>query len=204
MNLVIDQGNTKAKAAFFEGETLVAFNETEVLTTSLINEWKTQYDIHHCILSAVKPLPASVLSFLSASFDLFVDLTSHTPLPFRIGYKTPHTLGCDRVAAIAGAFEQTGSQAVIVIDAGTAITYDFMNENGVFEGGNIAPGIHLRLRALHEFTGKLPEVAPCGDLPLVGYSTETAIRSGVVNGICFEIEGFIAKIKATHPSVLVF
>lgn len=204
MNLVIDQGNTKAKIAVFNQEQLIDFSETGLPTEEEIAALKERHHIQQCILSTVKALPESFLLFLARTFDKFVRLDSSTQLPFRVGYKTPHTLGMDRIAAIAGAWVQAEGKPVIVVDAGTAVTYDFMNEDGVYEGGNIAPGIHLRLRALHEFTGKLPLVDPLGDLPFVGYSTETAIRSGVVNGICMEIEGFIAKIKATHPAVLVF
>ncbi|MEG2946363.1 MAG: type III pantothenate kinase, partial [Bacteroidales bacterium] len=200
MNLVIDQGNTKAKVAIFNREQLIMTEEVVELTFSRIDSLKKQYGIHHCILSTVKPLATQLLEYLQHSFGLFLHLNADTLLPVKIGYKTPQTLGADRVAAVVGAAEQIGREAVIVIDAGTAITYDFMDETGVFEGGNIAPGIHLRMRALRDFTGKLPYVNPEGDTPLIGYSTETAIRSGVINGICFEIEGFIAKIKATHPS----
>ena len=205
MNLVIDQGNTKAKIAIFDDRNeLVVFEEVNHLTEEIICSLKERYGIHQCILSTVKALPDSLISFLQQSFHPFVNLLPGVLLPVEIGYKTPQTLGCDRIAAVVGAAEQINNEAVIVVDAGTAITYDFMDEERVFVGGNIAPGIHLRMRALNEFTGKLPYVTPDGELPLLGESTETAIRSGVVNGICFEIEGFIAKIKAEHPSVLVF
>lgn len=204
MNLVIDQGNTKAKVALFDNGELIWEDEVPELTIDYIVLLQKQYAIHHCILSTVKPLSAVLTTYLQGAFSRFIELGADTLLPVEIGYRTPHTLGADRIAAIVGASEQIKNEAVIVVDAGTAITYDFLNSNGVFEGGNIAPGIHLRLRALHEFTGKLPLIDKEGDSPRTGYSTETAIRSGVVNGVCFEIEGFIAKIKATHPSVLVF
>ncbi|MGL4292355.1 MAG: type III pantothenate kinase [Bacteroidales bacterium] len=204
MNLVIDQGNTKVKVAVFDHQQQIIFEETEHFTESEVLVLKQRYGITRCILSTVKVLPERFLLFLDQTFDKFVRLDPQTSLPFQVGYKTPHTLGMDRIAAIAGAWDQANGKPVVVIDAGTAITYDYMNARGIFEGGNIAPGIHLRFRALHEFTGKLPRVNPEGDLPFVGYSTETAIRSGVINGICMEIEGFIAKIKSEEPDVLVF
>lgn len=204
MNLVIDQGNTKAKVAIFDDGELIWEDEVSEMTIDSIVSLRQQYDVDHCILSTVKPLSAALMTYLRSGFDRFIELGSDTLLPIKIGYRTPKTLGADRIAAVVGASVQIQDEAVIVIDAGTAITYDFLNPEGVFEGGNIAPGIQLRLRALHEFTGKLPLIEKEGDLPLAGYSTETAIRSGVVNGICFEIEGFIAKIKTIHPYVLVF
>ncbi|MBR2302142.1 MAG: type III pantothenate kinase, partial [Bacteroidaceae bacterium] len=93
---------------------------------------------------------------------------------------------------------------ILVIDAGSAITIDFIDANGNFRGGNISPGIKMRLKALHRFTNKLPEVEKEGDTPTLGYNTETAIRSGVISGICHEIDGYINQIRQEIPDVLIF
>ncbi len=204
MNLIIDQGNTRAKIAIFKDQELCEMSELDCLDVKSLKEFIGSRVIKNCILSSVKTVGSDLCAYLKTSFFNFVHLNYKTPMPLRLGYATPETLGCDRIAAAAGASDAKAACPVIVIDAGTAITYDFMNAEGVFEGGDIAPGIHLRLKSLNEFTDRLPLIDKTGEVPLVGYNTETAIRSGVINGICYEIEGFIATIKATHPMVLVF
>ena len=93
---------------------------------------------------------------------------------------------------------------MLVIDAGTAITYDLVTADGCFVGGNIAPGMGLRFKALHEHTGQLPLVAAEGDTPVVGYDTETAIRSGVIHGLLGEIKSYITDLKLSHTNLMVF
>ena len=143
-----------------------------------------------------------------------------TPLPLEVNYRTPGTLGSDRIAAAVGAWgeapgrnrlaaavgaaSEAPGQNLLVIDAGSAITIDFVGKDGKYNGGNIAPGIKMRLRALHEYTSRLPMVDKEGDTPTIGYDTETAIRSGVLNGICHEIEGYINEFKQKYCDVLVF
>jgi pantothenate kinase, type III len=183
---------------------MVCEDTVEELTFENIQYYQQRYSIQQGILSTVKPLSAFLLSQTAKTMRCFINLDYSTPVPIRIAYSTPSTLGCDRVAAMVGASEQINEEAVIVIDAGTAITYDLMNEEKVYLGGNIAPGMRLRLRSLHEYTGKLPLVESEGELPEIGNSTTTAIRCGVVRGICYEIESFISDIRSIHPSVLVF
>ncbi|MDO5571065.1 MAG: type III pantothenate kinase [Bacteroidales bacterium] len=204
MNLVIDQGNSKTKIAIFDNNDQKEIFEADFIEKEIITSILQKYEIENCIFGTVKNVEDTILNFLKDKFKHFILLNSSTPLPVKLGYKTPSTLGMDRVAAVVGANAETPDCPVIVIDAGTAITYDFITKDGVFEGGNIAPGMKMRLKSLNEYTDKLPLVDAKGETPIVGYNTETAIRSGVVNGICYEIEGFISQIKAIHPSVLVF
>ena len=135
-------------------------------------------------------------------------LTHETPLPIRLGYSTPQTLGRDRIATAVGAWtiaqRLDNACDVLVIDAGTAITYDLINRDGCFVGGNIAPGMALRFKSLHEHTGLLPLVDVNGDTPVVGYDTDTAIRSGVLLGLLGEIKSYIADLKLSHPNLMVF
>ena len=135
-------------------------------------------------------------------------LTHETPMPIRLGYHTPQTLGRDRIATAVGAWSIAqrldNTSDVLIIDAGTAITYDLVTADGCFIGGNIAPGLTLRFKALHEHTGRLPLVQPNGDTPMVGYDTETAIRSGVILGLVGEVKNYIADIKLSHPNLMVF
>jgi type III pantothenate kinase len=129
-------------------------------------------------------------------------------MPIRLGYHTPQTLGRDRIATAVGAWtiaqRLDNASDVLVIDAGTAITYDLVTMDGCFVGGNIAPGLGLRFKSLHEHTGQLPLVEADGDTPVVGYDTPTAIRSGVCLGLQGEIKSYIHDLKLSHPRLMVF
>jgi type III pantothenate kinase len=131
-------------------------------------------------------------------------LDENTPIPITIRYKTPATLGKDRLAAAAGANYLQPHKNILVIDAGTAITYEFIDSKGVFTGGNISPGMTTRFRALNHFTGKLPLVNETDDVPFIGDSTETAIIAGVVNGIIYEMDGYIDALKTRYEDFFVF
>ena len=125
-------------------------------------------------------------------------------LPIRIGYETPHTLGRDRIAAVVGAQSLRPGSNILVIDAGTAITYELLEASGLYVGGNISPGMTTRFRALHHFTQKLPLVSEPEEVLLVGVSTESAIQAGVVNGIVLEMDGYIDLLRLKYPGLLVF
>ncbi len=131
-------------------------------------------------------------------------LTSSMPVPLKVEYDTPDTLGMDRLAAAVGAWSLNPGNDMLIIDAGTAITADFVTSDGVFVGGNITPGIELRLRSLHEHTGNLPLVNRHGDCPEFGYDTETAIRSGVLKGVRLEMKALIEETKRLYGHLLVF
>ncbi|MBD5174282.1 MAG: type III pantothenate kinase [Bacteroidales bacterium] len=120
-----------------------------------------------------------------------IELSSRTPLPFTIEYRTPQTLGADRIAAIAGALSLAGdTRPLLVADIGTAVTYDFVARGRRYVGGNIAPGVDMRLRALRAFTDALPSVNADGDTPVWGTTTAEAMRSGAVRGVCAELEAY--------------
>ena len=140
-----------------------------------------------------------ILSWIKTSRNFL--LTHLLPLPIQIKYKTPKTLGVDRIAAVCGAIDIFPNKDSLVIDAGTAITYDFVDRQGNYEGGAISPGIEMRFEALHTFTERLPLVTKTGDLPLIGSSTETCIRSGVLNGAIAEMEGIIINYKQLYPDL---
>ena len=125
-------------------------------------------------------------------------------MPFRIAYKTPDTLGPDRLAAVAEACMQQPGRDLLVIDSGTAITYDLVTADGLYVGGNISPGIGMRLKALHHYTGKLPLVDKEGERVSIGDTTETAIREGVLQGVDYEIDGYIRAYTLKYPELLVF
>jgi len=140
------------------------------------------------ILSSVKPKDEELIGFLSENFEVFLELDALTELPIENLYETPGTLGKDRLAAAVGANELFPDQNLLVIDAGTAITYDLVSEKNQFIGGNISPGLEMRFKALHQFTGKLPLINQSEDFQTIGRNTTDAIRAGVQNGILYEIE----------------
>ena len=127
-----------------------------------------------------------------------------TPIPISNRYRTPETLGSDRLAAVIGASSLMPGKDLLIIDAGTCITYEVIDARGNYWGGNIAPGMQMRLRALHEYTARLPLVEAEGVVPGMGYDTETAIRSGVLRGMKYEIEGYIKSMRSKFPHLQVF
>jgi type III pantothenate kinase len=139
------------------------------------------------ILSSVKPYDEELNQFLSGNFDQFLELDQNTALPIENLYETPETLGKDRIAAAAGANELFPAQNLLIIDAGTAITYDLVSEKNQYIGGNISPGLTMRFKALNHFTGKLPLVKYRDEFQSIGTNTIDAIRAGVQNGVLFEM-----------------
>ena len=118
--------------------------------------------------------------------------------------KIPAGLGADRVAADIGARSIRPNQTLLIIDAGTCLTFDVIAKDGSIIGGAISPGISLRLKAMHEHTAALPLLEPAGEHPILGYDTPTSMRSGAVNGVKWEIEGYIRSILASYPDLHVF
>lgn len=204
MNLIIDQGNTQAKLALFDNGLLNAQVRTAKLTSDFVLDFIGKSRIDAVILSSVIEIPTTTLSVIQQLSPVFLMLSHSIKLPFSIAYRTPETLGRDRIAAVAGAWAAYPNQSILVIDAGTAITYDFIDASGKYLGGNISPGLEMRFKALHKFTGKLPLISKTGNIPLLGYDTETAIRSGVAQGMIFEIESYISQLKDQNQDLLVF
>ena len=157
--------------------------------------------LNQAILSSVKPVDDEILQFLSESFDLFIELDHETELPIKNLYETPETLGKDRIAAAVGANEFFPDQNLLIIDAGTAITYDLVSEKNEFIGGNISPGLQMRFKALNQFTGKLPLVSYFDEFQNIGRNTTEAIRAGVQNGILYEIAQTIELFNKNYKNL---
>ena len=153
------------------------------------------------ILSSVKPSDEELKHFLAENFDQFLELDHHTELPIGNLYETPETLGKDRIAAAVGANELFPDQNLLIIDAGTAITYDLVSEKNQFIGGNISPGLEMRFKALNQFTGKLPLVGYQDDFEPIGRNTTEAIRAGVQNGLIYEIGQTIALFNRNYQNL---
>lgn len=200
MNLVLDIGNTRMKAGTFSdgdfAERLV-FNDVAELKAYL---GRTKFV--HALASSVKDDAVNVLSWVSAEGQK-IALTASLPLPVSIKYKTPLTLGVDRIAAVCGAIDLFPGEDCLVIDAGTCMTFDFVDRNCVYYGGSISPGVHMRFESMHRLTAKLPLTAPILDAPLTGTTTVEALQSGVMNGMVEEIKGVVSRYKERHPATRV-
>jgi len=204
MNLCIDQGNSSTKVGVFNDDELIETFVFEQFDRSEILTLVERFPIRHCIMSSVVSDNEELIENLKTSFESFIELSHETEIPIMNSYATPETLGKDRLAAVIGACFLKPDSDILVVDAGTAITYDFVDAKKIYHGGNIAPGLHLRLRALHEFTQKLPFVELKTETPLIGNSTDSAILSGAIYGIVFEIDGYINILKIKYPQLSVF
>jgi type III pantothenate kinase len=191
--ICIDFGNTRQKAALFHGRELVdiAFF-TEDLESSLggiLEKWNPD----RSILSSVINHPSAVEKMLLERGKFHLLQAGKSKLPFTTPVGKPETIGADRLALCAAAVLLYPENNNLIIGLGTAVTYNFINVRNQFLGGGISPGMHMRMRALNDYTAKLPIVAPDWNVPLVGFDTKTNIQSGVVLGLAYEIDGFIAE-----------
>lgn len=194
MHLTIDVGNTRIKVAVFEHNKQIEFFifETEVALNNFEFIFKKYPKLHKITLSSVGKLDEYVLNYIKSQFMTEI-ITHESKFPFVNLYSTPKTLGIDRMVLAAGATLQFPNQNRLVIDAGTCITYDFVNSKNEYLGGAISPGIGIRYKSLNEYTTKLPLLSISDDFKFIGNSTKNAIHSGVINGVIFEIEGFISQ-----------
>ena len=199
MNLVVDIGNSSVKAALFDGACLLSRQRLEGPFADVLVRYCAGHVIDacaYCIVGADKPVYHTVLQGIAPRV---LRVTGATPTPLVSLYRTPHTLGADRLAAVVGAASLYAEGALLVVDAGTCITYDYVDEHRRYLGGSISPGLGIRLRALHDQTAALPLVSAAGERPEVGYDTETAIRCGVLGGMEHEVAGTIAAWQTKHP-----
>ena len=204
MNLVIDIGNTVAKLAAFDGDELkeVVFDSNRTLAQ--LPEFCKRYPFERAIAVTVVDLEETVARSLEGLPFPVLWLDKDTPLPVQNLYETPQTLGYDRMAAVVAANACCPGRDLLVIDAGTCVTYEFVDAQGRYHGGNISPGMQMRFKALHHLTGHLPLVSAEGRMLPMGKDTETAIRAGVLKGMEYEIEGYIRRMKHKYPELLVF
>ncbi|RCS26474.1 type III pantothenate kinase [Polaribacter sp. WD7] len=203
MNLIIDIGNTRVKTAVFEGTKVVeVFIFKKRSSISELKKIKEKYSISHAILSSVSKI-SEIKKKKMEEFLNVVSLTALTKVPFFNLYKTPNTLGVDRIALVANAVVKFSNKNVLIIDAGTCITYDFVNSNKEYLGGAISPGVEMRFKSLHAFTSKLPKLNAEVLHNITGASTQESINSGVVNGIIQEIEGVINQYQNKYLDLTV-
>lgn len=202
-NLCIDIGNTRTKIAIFNNSEVIDYWSVDNGNDLKLSD--NVKDIDGAILCTTVDVDKSLIdTFTQLPCNIKEILTWQTPIPVENCYSTPQSLGMDRLAAVIGAHAIKPDNDILVIDCGTAITYDFINASGQYLGGNISPGVALRFKSLHAFTAHLPLVSEKGELPSYGISTETAIRCGVIDGTKYEIEGFIKAMVVKYPNLLVF
>ena len=204
MILVVDVGNSRIKAAVFEEDILLEifiFTKIE-LEKKIENILKKFQKVSDLVISSVGDVDKqAILAFASVVNVNFISNTN--AFPFENKYSTPKTLGIDRMVLAAGAVLTFPNQNRLVIDAGTCVTYDFIDKENNYLGGAIAPGIRLRYESLHNYTAKLPFLTLEHPKDLIGNSTPDSIHSGVVNGLVYEIDGFITDYKSRYSNFII-
>ena len=201
-NLTIDIGNSSVKYAVFEDGNMLFHDRISIQRLKEIRQKVNPHQPEQCIVCSTADITLQKSTICNLC-NKVVLLDHNTPIPIRNLYKSPRTLGMDRLAAVVGAFCKVHGNA-LVIDMGTAITYDFINAEGEYLGGNISAGLDMRLHALNEHTARLPLIDVEGPHPSIGTTTDTAIRCGAIDGIRFEIEGYIRKFSLKYTNLSVF
>lgn len=200
MNLVVDSGNTSTKVAVMDGETTVREWRFDRFTQSDADAIIAGYSPAKAIVASTCGDGDRICAMLEGRVDYLLRMTPLTPVPIEIDYDTPDTLGTDRIAAAVGAVEVYGAEDMLLVDMGTAITFDSV-EGGIFRGGNISLGVGSRFRALHDYTAQLPQ---CGIAEIevsLGRSTRTAIEQGVMRSVLYEIRGYADEFLQKNPQI---
>ncbi len=202
-NFTIDQGNSAAKVVVWDdNDRIVDLDCYRQLSAADIESLTARFTPAAAIYSTVVCGGNDIVAALKRVCRCVYRLSVDMPLPVKLGYKTPQTLGLDRVAAVVGAQATVSGSWALVVDIGTAITYDVLSPEGVFEGGNISPGVFVRLEALNHFTARLPLVETGGPCPDWGYDTATALRAGAIRGVVAELEYYRAQLPADVKVIL--
>lgn len=205
--LTIDQGNTEAKIALWENTELVDTVIETRLTPASVEKFVNRRRLDGAIYCSVVQNNGPVINKLSHLSRCVYRLNTSTKLPIKINYDTPTTLGADRVAAAVGAWSEHKGRDILVVDAGTAVTYDYVDADGVYQGGNIAPGITMELKALNTFTARLPLIPFPENIPvlcrnLMGKNTAEAIALGSVYSVVASIRYYRSQLPEGTVVVL--
>ena len=204
MILTLDVGNTNVKVAVFKQFNLIDKfifqknnfqNNFQIIFEKYPNHSKV-------VMSSVSMLDKNDKVWLKKRKEIF-EINAESEFPFINKYITPKTLGTDRQVLASGAVLQYPNQNVLIIDAGTCVTYDFVTNQKEYLGGAISPGLRLRYKTLNDYTSKLPFLE--NEMPenFIGNSTNWSIHSGVVNGLCYEIEGFISEFSVNYKQLTI-
>ena len=204
MNLIVDVGNTLVKFAIFKDGDLIYNNSFE------LSDFKKQYkslkqdfpSLKKAIISSVGRLSKNQIDIIKNDLNV-IELSSKTNLPFKNLYETPETLGVDRIALVSASVQKFPNKNVLIIDAGTCITYDFITSENHYLGGAISPGIRLRYKSLNNLTANLPLLKTEQPKSIIGNTTKTSIHSGVINGVINEIDGIINQYHENYSDLTV-
>lgn len=203
MNLLIDIGNSRTKAAVYEAGRCLATAECERPDGAWFDGLLARYAVQRAILSSTRGAADEVWQLLAARVPQAVRFTPATRVPIAIDYATPETLGRDRVAAAVGATVLYPGRDVLIVDFGTALTIDWVTADGTFRGGTISPGLTCRFSALHDYTASLPLCEPTESEVWPPRSTREAIEQGVMQSVACEIEGRMARLRAKNDDFCV-
>ena len=202
MNLNIDIGNTRAKLLAIQDGRVIeeTFCDNQSLTG--LPAFVSRHTFDKGAVSSVVRLSSEAQQALAQLPFSLLSVTPSTPLPISTAF--PPSMGADRIAAIVAGMTLQPGKPLLIVDAGTCVTYEVIDDQGHYLGGNIAPGLQMRLRAMHEHTSLLPLVDVQGYVPQQGYDTDTAMRSGAVLGLQYEIEGYARHLRHQYPTLQVF
>lgn len=204
MNLIVDVGNSYVKFAVFQQGKLIhkIVSELSLLNDTYKNIKDNFLNIEKVIISSVGKLESKQIETIKKQDNVLI-LNSDVKFPFQNLYKTPKTLGVDRIALVSAAVNQFQNKNVLIIDAGTCITYDYITSKNQYLGGAISPGIRLRYHSLHNLTANLPLLDSEIPKNIIGQSTSEAIHSGVINGVLKEIDGVIDEYQKKYSDLTV-
>jgi type III pantothenate kinase len=204
MNLIFDVGNTATKMALYDGYEKITSFRTRQFSCEKLQEIFSDYSerINRAIIATVRNTPEFIIDLATHGIPYVHVLSHHTKLPFKNEYETPETLGPDRIAVVAGAFHMYPGRNVLIIDAGTAVTYDYLAGKS-YLGGNISPGLSMRFKALHRFTGKLPLGSTLEKYYSPGKNTLEAVTAGVTDGLIYEINEYIRLFQEKNIDFMV-
>ncbi len=200
MNFVLDIGNSHTKAGWFDHGKLVKVKRYMKLLSGDLSRILHEESVEAMLISSVGEADKQDFRSLDTYNFPVLYLDHRLPLPVKLYYKSPQTLGLDRIAAAAGAWSIFPGSSLLVIDLGTAITIDFVSSSGEYMGGNISPGLSTRFDSLHEHTARLPRLQKNPDFPVFGHDTNSAIEAGVQQGIVHELNGYIHSFNDMYVS----
>ena len=200
-SICLDIGNTRAKYALFQDQKLIKTGHYPKFLIKDIRQLIRTHYITHGIVSTTRHHNSPLRRFLKKELSTFIELSFKTRLPITNAYASPKTLGVDRLAAAVGAYTKKPGKAHLIIDAGSCMTLDVVDHKGCFLGGNITPGMHMRIKAMNDHTDKLPLVPLLFHNELLGQNTKMALQNGAVRGTLFEIEAFIACVRREYSGI---
>ena len=200
--MVIDIGNSFSKVGLFDKNILIEYKEFKLFSVEDIKSVFSSKTITNSIISNVSSHDKNVFEFLNMNSNLIL-FDAEIKLPFKNKYGSVETIGNDRIALVSQASRLYPDKNVLVIDSGSCITYDFLNDKNEYLGGGISPGLNMKLKALNDQTARLPLVKKTQIKYLIGKSTETSILSGVINGTLGEINYIIEEYKKRYKKIVI-